>query len=230
MNPGVVGMLSPCSARFEKRLRRCSAEVKSIALKEDGGFSTEVGKICELMGSVDMMIVSRPHEMTGAVVPDADLDLLITESDRLGKVLVIDEAYRDYTVLASPLKRAVDSRSTMILRTFSLYHALAGLRLGYGVGSSRLAAEMRRAFPSSLVNGIAPHGAVTSLRDTGFRVRTMKFIEEEKAYFRRKLEGIKGVDIIDTPCNFVLLALNGELERLRSSFHGAEYTCGWLFR
>ena len=46
----------------------------------------------------------------------------------------------------------------------------------------------------------------------------MKFIEEEKKYFRQKLDGNKAVRLIDTPCNFVLLALHGDLEDIRKSF------------
>jgi histidinol-phosphate/aromatic aminotransferase/cobyric acid decarboxylase-like protein len=216
--PGVVGVISPCCPRLEKTLQLHRAETRLITSDEEHGFSIEAEKLCEVMGNVDMMILSRPHDMTGAVTSDEGLDLLITESDRLGKVLVIDEAYLDYTAIASPLAKAVASRSTLILRTFSLYHGLAGLRLGYGAGSSRLVDEMNTVRPASLVNGPALHCAVTSLKDEGFRTRTLKFIEEEKTYFRQKLDRNKSVRLIDTPCNFVLLALHGDLEGLRKTF------------
>jgi histidinol-phosphate/aromatic aminotransferase/cobyric acid decarboxylase-like protein len=216
--PGVAGVISPCSPRLEKTLQLHGVETRLITVDEEHGFSIEAEKLCEVMGNVDMMILSRPHDMTGAVIPDEGLDLLITESDRLGKILVIDEAYRDYTDVASPLKRAIASRSTLVLRTFSLYHGLAGLRLGYGAGPSRLVDEMNTVRPASLVNGPALHSAITSLKDEGFRTRTLKFIEEEKTYFRQKLYGNKSVRLIDTPCNFVLLALHGDLEGLRKNF------------
>ena len=218
VRPAAVGILSPVSARFAKTLRLHDAEVKPVMVEAERGFSVDADKLRELMGQVDLMILSRPHEMTGAVIPDEGIEFLIAEADRLGKVLVIDEAYRDYTAVASPLKQAAASRSTLIIRTFSLYHALAGLRLGYGAGSSILIEKMKRDLPSPLVNGLAPLAAIASLKDDGFRKRTMEFIEEEKAYFRRKLGGNETVYLIDTPCNFVLLSFRGDLGVLQKSF------------
>jgi threonine-phosphate decarboxylase len=219
VKPGVVGVLSPCSTRLENSLRLHKTEIRPIPIMDEGdGFTADAEKLCELMGDVDMMILPHPHDVTGAIIPDEKLDLLIEESDRLGKVLVVDEAYRDYTPVASPLRRAVTSRSTIILRTFSLYHALAGLRLGYGVGSLRLVDELNITVPSSLVNGLAPQGAIVSLKDKGFRARTLKFIEEEKRYLREKLGDIRDIRLIDTPCNFVLLALRDDLESILHSF------------
>ena len=218
VRPGVVGTLSPCPPRLERTPRLHNATVRLIPADENRGFSAETDKLCELMAETDMMILSRPDAMTGAVIPDEGIGRLIAESDRLGKVLVIDEAYRDYTTVASPLGQALASRSTIVLRTFSLYHALAGLRLGYGAGASQLVERMNEALPSTLVNGPAPHAAIASLRDRGFRTRTLKFIGEEKKYFGQKLGSNKTVRLIDTPCNFVLLALPGDLEHLREAF------------
>jgi len=218
VGPAAVGVLSPIPERLEKILRLHDVEVKPVPVEAERGFSVDAGKLRELMGRVDMMILSRPHEITGAVIPDEEMGLLIAEADRLGKVLVIDEAYRDYTAVASPLRQAAASRSTVVLRTFSLYHALAGLRLGYGAGSPVLIEKMKRVLSSSPVNGLAPRAAMASLKDDGFRKRTLEFIKEEKTYFRKKLGGSEVISLIDTPCNFVLLSLQGDLDSLRKSF------------
>jgi len=218
VGPASVGVLSPISPRFGKMLSLHGVNVESVSVDEEREFSVDADELRKLMGRVDLMILSRPHEVTGAVIPDEEMGLLIAEADRLGKVLVIDEAYRDYTAVASPLKQAAASGSTVVLRTFSLFHALAGLRLGYGAGSSMLIEKMKGVLPSSPVNGLAPRAAIASLKDDGLRKRTLEFIEEEKAYFRKKLGGNEAISLIDTPCNFVLLSLQGDLDGLRKSF------------
>lgn len=216
--PRKVAVLSPVSALREETLVGHDVEIRRVWVEGGRPFVVDVGKLLDAMGETDMLIVSYPHEVTGAVISPDDLTLLIREADRLGKVLVIDEAYRDYTVLNSPIRETAASAGAVVLRTFSLYHALGGLRLGYAAGSTRLIKEMQAARPTGEINGLAPHAAMRSLKDTGFKTRTLRFIEDEKSYVRGKLSTIKGVEAIDTPCNFLLLALHAEEEYLHAKF------------
>ena len=213
-----VGILSPLSSVREETLRAHYADIRRVRAGEGRPFSVDPEKLLEVMKEVDVLIVSHPHDMTGAVISPDGLSLLIEGADRLGRVLVIDEAYRDYTDLGSPIREAAASASTVVLRTFSLFHGLAGLRFGYAAGAKRLVEEMSAARPFVEVNGLAPHAAMLSLKDEGFRERSMRFIEDEKSYLRGKIAAIKGVELVETSCNFVLLALSVEEDLLRASF------------
>ena len=215
VTPRLIGILSPLSSRVERMVTKDGTRIISFPPDGHPHAFIDPGKLCDFLRDVDLLLISRPHDMTGTVIPHESLSRLIGEADRLEKVLVIDEAYRDYTALDSPAGEAVASRSTVILRTFSLFHALAGLRLGYGVGSSGLIKKICDARPSLELDALAPRAAIVSLKDTAYRVRTLKFIEDEKAYVRQKLSRLKGVDLIDTPCNFLLLELQQEWETIR---------------
>ncbi len=216
--PRVIGMISPLSSRVERMVTKDGTRVMTLPQDGNPPASTDPARLCDFLGHVDLLLISRPHDMTGMVIPREGLTRLMGEADRLGKVLVIDEAYGDYVALDSPAGETVASHSTIVLRTFSLFHALAGLRLGYGVGSSRLIKEISDARPSLEVDALAPRAAIVSLKDTAYRMRTLKFIEDEKAYIGQKLSRLKGVNIIETPCNFLLLELQQEWENIRPLF------------
>ena len=218
VRPRKVGVLSPVSFAREEALLVHDVEIRRVPVEGGRPFSVDMGRLLDAMGETDMLIVSYPHEMTGAVISPDDLTHLIGEAARLNKVLVIDEAYRDYTALRSPIREAAESASALVLRTFSLYHALPGLRFGYAAGSQRLIEGMKAARPTGEVNGLAPHAAMLSLKDSGFRARSLRFIEDEKSYVKGKLVGIKGVEPVETLCNFLLLALRVEEEEIHTAF------------
>jgi threonine-phosphate decarboxylase len=96
------------------------------------------------------------------------------------------------------------------MRTFSTFHALAGLRIGYMIGSTKLIQKIRNVLGPLQINSIAPYAALASLKDTGYKKRTLKFIEQEKGYILRKLSDIEGLKVFDTPCNFLLLEIEKE--------------------
>ncbi|HEY3276260.1 MAG TPA: histidinol-phosphate transaminase [Syntrophorhabdaceae bacterium] len=214
VKPEVVGLLSPCSQRVHEILAPHSAGIELIPTEGDGKFSIPVKRLCDRMKEVDMLILGNPHHMTGTAISGEDLSTLISEAAAAGTILVIDEAFRDYTTVVSPVREVAESASAVILRTFSLYHGFAALRLGYMIGPSGLIRKIEPARPSAQISSLALRAAQASLRDREHRERTFKFVAEEKAYFSRKLSTVPGVDMIDTPCNFVLLRMKGEWEAL----------------
>jgi len=99
-----------------------------------------------------------------------------------------------------------------------LFHALAGMRLGYALGSQRVLDLVAGVAEPGPVSTVAAAGALASLRDRGFSRRTAEFLAAEKAYMTAKLGLIKGIRPIDTACNFLLVAVEKPVTDLRSRF------------
>ncbi len=82
--------------------------------------------------------ILNPHNPTGTILPDDLIIDLARTSAELDKPLIIDETLRDFTDNPSQVRQVVRAGRAIILRTFSSYHALAGLRLGYAIGDPAL--------------------------------------------------------------------------------------------
>jgi threonine-phosphate decarboxylase len=78
------------------------------------------------------------------------------------------------------------------------------------IGSTKLIQKIRNVLSPPQINSIAPYAALASLKDTGYKKRTLKFIEQEKGYILKKLSDIQGLKVFDTPCNFLLLEIEKE--------------------
>jgi histidinol-phosphate/aromatic aminotransferase/cobyric acid decarboxylase-like protein len=218
LRPPRVLLLSPESESHVETAGMYGAEIVFFPLDKEKGFALDVEKFLTRFRDVDMAVISSPHIVTGTIIPGGDLLRIMGEADRYGKILVIDEAYREYPGTESLVRDAVGSGSTVFLRTFSHFYALSGVRLGYGIGAPDLIKSVHAARPARQVNSLAPRAALMSLKDGAYSERTLKFLDHEKEYLREKLARVKGIEIIDTPCNLMLLEMVAELEELKEAF------------
>ncbi len=218
VQPGLVLTISPEMMMFREVAHMCGADAVTVSLGEESGFTLDVEQFIAAMGRADMTILSSVNGMTGTAIPHEDLLRIVDEADRIGTTLVIDESYGEYTDAPSLARRAFESRSTLLLRSFSLFHALYGLRFAYGIGASRPVEAIGKSRPSFQVTSLAPRAALMSLKDIAYRARTMRFITEEKKYLKEKLSRIDGAVMTDTPCNVILIKTSGPLEALKEAF------------
>lgn len=115
-----------------------------------------------------LVLLATPNNPTGVAVSCEALDGFLTRVDR-GTVVVIDEAYREFSddALGDPVRDVVPEHPhAVVLRTFSKAHGLAGLRVGYGVGSPGVVAAVDKTLAPFAVNAIAQAAAIAALGAT----------------------------------------------------------------
>lgn len=111
-----------------------------------------------------VVLVCTPNNPTGPVVTAAALEAFL---DRVPShvLVVVDEAYVEFVRdphAASGLAALRTRDNVLVLRTFSKAHGLAGLRIGYGVGSREVVEAVRVAVPFG-VSDVAQAAAIASL-------------------------------------------------------------------
>jgi histidinol-phosphate aminotransferase len=91
-----------------------------------------------------IVYVANPNNPTGAPIPHEEI-VSLARGVPPGAVLMIDQAYHDFLPdgdLAFDLVR--EGAPVLVLRTFSKAYGMAGLRLGYAIGSGPVLATLRR--------------------------------------------------------------------------------------
>jgi histidinol-phosphate/aromatic aminotransferase/cobyric acid decarboxylase-like protein len=216
VRPASVALVPPVSKGYGEFLARRNGEIVAPAPSIGESFSPDVDRLIESVQRADMMILVNPHDVTGATLPFEDLVHLVEALDGLGKTIVIDESYIEFTDCVSSLQGVVASRSAMIVRSFDLFHSLAGLPIAYGVGPAELVAEVGSLIALPHISSLASMAANASLKDKGYKLRTLRFIKEEKTFIIHGLRQQKGLEVIDTPCNFLLVKFNRAMPNLQS--------------
>lgn len=121
------------------------------AMKEKIGEKTKIAVIC------------NPNNPTGTYVPIGELEAF---ADTLPEdvLLVMDEAYMEFVTEPDccsmvDYMKAHPEKPILVLRTFSKYYAMAGLRVGYALGSEELIGIMRKCSASWNLNVCAQKAA-----------------------------------------------------------------------
>ncbi len=153
-----------------------------------------------------LLFVSNPNNPTGAHIDQADLTRLLRELP--GHVLaVVDEAYVEY-VDADGFAPATELRDTRerlaILRTFSKAYALAGLRVGYAIGTPELVTHLNRLRAPFNVGTPGQVAARAALDDQAHLRATVAATIAERATLTKGLEAA-GLRVAPSQANFVLV-------------------------
>ncbi|HKY09361.1 MAG TPA: histidinol-phosphate transaminase [Candidatus Binatia bacterium] len=153
-----------------------------------------------------MIFLANPNNPTGTIFRRAQWEAF------LGKVspdalLIVDEAYFEYVQDAeypSSLVYHNDDRPILTLRTFSKLYGLAGLRIGYGIGSRELISLMQRVRQPFNVNAAAQWAAIAALADTD-HVRRSLAVNRAGLEFLQKEFIRLGLDFVPSHANFILV-------------------------
>ena len=109
------------------------------------------------------IVIINPNNPTGTYVPIGELEAF---ADTLPEdvLLVMDEAYMEFATEPDccsmvDYMKAHPEKPILVLRTFSKYYAMAGLRVGYALGSEELIGIMRKCSASWKLNVCAQKAA-----------------------------------------------------------------------
>lgn len=124
-------------------------------------------------------------------------------------IVVLDEAYAEY-VEASDFPDGIamtqEFPNLVVFRTFSKMYGLAGLRVGYLVGSIELVDLMRRTCVVYSVNALAQVGAVAALGDREHVEATRRVVESSRTYLTGELDKM-GLPYQAGVANYVMVKL-----------------------
>lgn len=187
-------------ARVVEALRRADFGLDMAALEGAVGPRTKV-----------ITLVS-PNNPTGNVASHEQLVRLL----RLGPLVVLDEAYYEFaqrTVL--PLAREFDN--LIVLRTFSKWAGLAGLRIGYGIFPADLMPHLWKIKPPFNVNAAALAAVEASFDDLDWLRSTNMRITMERGRLYRQLRKLNLLQPLPSQGNYLLCHITrGDAATLRA--------------
>ena len=172
------------------------AEVNEIPYPED--YRLPVEEIIQADGAITF--IATPNSPSGHVVPLEDLRSL---AKQLSGVLVIDEAYVDFTS-EDALSIIKEFENVISIRTLSKGYSLAGIRLGFGIANPKLLAGLYKIKDSYNIDAIACAVGATAMEDQIYKnacVEKIKISREKLAVNLKQLN----FQVWDSQTNFLLV-------------------------
>jgi len=187
----------------------CGGKTTNILRKQN--FAIDVAGIKKALDKrTKVIFIASPNNPSGSLTPEREvLELLDTTA-----VVVIDEAYSEFNgITMAPL--VPNYSNLIVLRTFSKWAGLAGLRAGYGIFPINIIKYLMKIKQPYNVNAAAQVAMLESLKDIGYLRSTIKSIVDERERLLSKLSELDWLKVYPSQANFVLCSvLNGKANEI----------------
>jgi cobalamin biosynthetic protein CobC len=134
----------------------------ALAWRKGGHAVAEIASL-DAVGDAATLVVVNPNNPDGRMVPREQLAELAERCRVRGGLLVVDEAFCDFSPDASLIPQLPPG--ALVLRSFGKSYGLAGLRVGFAVGERDMIAALRSALGPWAVAGPALVVAAAALGD-----------------------------------------------------------------
>lgn len=148
-----------------------------------------------------LLFLANPNNPDGGVISASDFEQLVN----LPLLLVMDEAYIQFGENGTTFLTEVKSHSNLIvLRTFSKWAGLAGLRIGYGVFPQAFVPMLMKAKQPYNVSAAAEQAAVVTMQNLSKTEKNIAVIVEQRKCLYKSLEQIPWIKPYPSQANFIL--------------------------
>ena len=173
-----------------------------VPRKGDFGLDmTGMGKA--LTERTKIVFVASPNNPTGNSTTEEEIKALVDT----GRVVVVDEAYFEFSNNVTMANLVPCHPNLIVLRTFSKWAGLAGLRIGYGLFPIEVAGYLMKIKQPYNASAAAQAAVLASLADIDYlRASVAKIVMERDRLFGR-LEGLGWLKPYPSQANFVLCSL-----------------------
>ena len=168
-----------------------------------------------------VIFIANPSNPTGTILRIKEInDFIKSISKKI--IVVIDEAYYEYSLFRG-FKSAINLikkyPNVVITRSFSKIHALAGLRVGYGITSNYIATEFNNYRQPFNINYIAQEMAAVSISDKSFVNKSLKENHEGMIYLKSCFDNL-GISYLDSYTNFLTINLGKYTKKIYNALLG----------
>ncbi|MCF7568685.1 histidinol-phosphate transaminase [Sabulilitoribacter arenilitoris] len=185
-------------------------EVKSVQLDEN--FQPKVETILDIANSNSkLLFICSPNNPTGNSFESKSIERLVKE---FNGIVVIDEAYIDFSNKISWASRLGDFSNLIVTQTLSKAYGMAGIRLGICFASEEIISVLNRIKPPYNVNELTQQKAIVQLEQNELTQKQVQAILSERDALIHKLSEISFVsNIYPSDANFVLAKVDDATKR-----------------
>ena len=206
-NPGKDSIIitPPTYGMYEVSANINDVIIKKVPLKKD--FSLDIEGIFEAIEpGVKIIFLCSPNNPTGNSIDREDILEILSKFQGL---VVLDEAYIDFSSKPSLIGELKNHQNLIILQTFSKAWGLASLRLGMMFADVEIIDILNMIKPPYNINGASQDLAIKALSNLAHMKEMVKDILRQKRQLETSLSGIPSVQkIYPSDANFVLVKIN----------------------
>lgn len=195
-----------CFTGISRILKKANVALK-IA-KNSHSYLSAVSLLEAIEPTTKIVFIVNPNNPTGNYMSKLELLYLLKHLPQ-NIFVVIDEAYAEYVETddyPNSIQLLMLYPNLIILRTFSKFYGLAGLRLGYAISGLKMAASLNLSSLPFRVNAIALAAAEASLKDQA-HIKSVRLLNRQGlSQLSKGLQNL-GIKVLPSYTNFLCIDL-----------------------
>jgi len=181
-------------------------DINKIEIPLDKNFDLDLESIRKNYNKAKLLFICSPNNPTGNLMSQDKIETVLNE---FPGIVVIDEAYIQFTNQPSWNKRVNEFPNLIVLQTFSKYLAMAGCRLGMAFANKDIIELFQRVKPPYNVGNLPVKKAFECLNDLSIWEEKKNILLNERKRLKKYLNTYNFVEkIYPSDANFLLLKVN----------------------
>jgi histidinol-phosphate aminotransferase len=187
-------------------------------IKGEDSFHYDIDRMLSLINQEEpkLLFLSSPNNPTGNSISLEDLDKVL--SNTRDTIIALDEAYwykKDREHAIDLINKYPD---LVVIRTFSKYFALAGIRIGYALIGESLTKLSKLANRYLGFNLLAEKIAIAALNSPDYYADITDKMDRDKELYYQELGKIKDFTVFKSDANFILVEIPAEIKNSLKQF------------
>lgn len=206
LRPRRALVTAPTFAEYRAALERVGCIVDEHPLNEEREFVVDDGLLTRIDCNLDVLVLCEPNNPTGRTCDRTLLGRIVRRCDQTRTLLVMDECFCEFLddPAAHSLLPLVASHRVLVLRAFTKFYGMAGLRLGWCACADRdLLRRMADAGQPWPVSLIAQEAGIAALADVDYAERIRALVRTERIRILSALRA-QGLRVVAGEANYLL--------------------------
>ena len=157
-----------------------------------------------------IIFLCNPNSPTGWLYEKADILHIVQLAADENVLVFVDEDYIDFVDDSKRYSMADyvnEYNNLFVLRSLTKFFGLAGVRIGFGVGSPDLVNVLKRVIMPWSVNSLAMFAAAEAVKDTEFIKKSRLLISNSKKQMLEMFKTIPWLKVYPSETNFLLIEI-----------------------
>jgi threonine-phosphate decarboxylase len=161
-----------------------------------------------------IIFICNPNSPTGCLYQKSDVLKVVKLAAEKNVLVFVDEDYIDFVDDSKRYSMAAyvnEYNNLFVLRSLTKFFGLAGLRIGFGIGSPDLVKTLKNVQMPWSVNSLAMYATAEAVKDTDFIKKSRQLVSQSRTYMQNMLKTIPWLKVYPSETNFLLIEIEGEL-------------------